>query len=287
MKIENLKIFITVARTENMHKAAEVHFTSYQNISFIIKNMEKELGFSLFVRDNKGMRLTAEGAEFFQLVAPFVRTYEEFLIRQSTKDDLQIFHMYTTPIMEPYVRRLQDMIYSDYYYCSLKKSTVNEMMEMISRKQFGIYLVPGFKGHIKEILAQENGIILAKDKNIIVCHRNNEILQGGLIDAETIKKMPRVQSGGKYIGLLGAQTVLDIDDVTLCKRYLREKGFIYSTTQFIFNMDFTEQEEWIVMEDCSDQLIEYNLIFLLPERQIDMARHFFLAPLQQLFLNKL
>jgi hypothetical protein len=52
-------------------------------------------------------------------------------------------------------------------------------------------------------------------------------------------------------------------------------------------MDFTEQGEWVVLEECSDQLIEYNLIFLLPERQIDMARHFFLAPLQQLFLNKL
>ena len=58
MKIENLKIFITVAHTENMHKTAEMLFTSYQNISFIIKNMEKELGVALFIRDNKGMRYT-------------------------------------------------------------------------------------------------------------------------------------------------------------------------------------------------------------------------------------
>ena len=285
MKIENLKIFMTVARTENMHKAAESNFTSYQNISFIIKNMEKELGFALFTRDNKGMRLTVEGREFLQLVAPFVGAYEEFVIRQSTKGDLPVFHLYTTPVMERYVRSMQDVIYSDYYYCSVKKSAVSEMLEMLSDNQPGIYLIPGFNGISHRIMSQKDGVVLAKDKNIIVCHASNPILHEQVILLETLKKLPTVSSGN-YVRSSTQQTLLNIDDIALCKRYMREKSFLYSTTQFIFDVDFTEKEEWVILAENSKQKIEYDLVFNLPEAQLSIARHFFLEPLQELFRDK-
>ena len=284
MKVENLKIFMTVARTENMHKTAEIYFTSYQNISFIIKNMERELGFTLFTRDNKGMRLTQEGEELLQIAERFIHEYDEFLIRQAAKDTLPLFHFYTTAVMERYVRTMQNMIYSDYYYCSLKKSTVSEMLDMLANNQPGIYLLPGFNGNSQKVMTRENSIVLSKDKNIIVCHCNHPILQDEVVISDNIKQYPLVISGGNVIHS-ASQTVLYIDDVELCKRYMREKAFLYSTTQFIFDTDFTEPGEWAVIAENEKRAIEYDLIFNLQEPQLSIARHFFLEPLQALFQN--
>ena len=284
MKVENLKIFMTVARTENMHKTAEIFFTSYQNISFIIRNMERELGFTLFTRDNKGMRLTQEGEELLKIAERFIHEYDEFLIRQTAKDTLPLFHFYTTAVMERYVRTMQDIIYSDYYYCSLKNSTVSEMLDMLADNQPGIYLIPGFNGISHKIMSKKDRVLLAKDKNIIVCHTGNAIMEKLPMALDDIKKLPTVSSG-KYVPQSTKQMVLNIDDIALCKKYMREKGFCYSTTQFIFDTDFTEPGEWAVIAENNERNIEYDLVFNLQEPQLSIARHFFLEPLQALFQN--
>ena len=282
MKIENLKIFLTVAQTGNMHKTAEIFFTSYQNISFIIKNMEKELGFFLFSRDNKGMHLTPEGEGLFDIAEPFVREYNEYLMQQLAKEDTPVYHFYTTAVMEKYIRPLEEMLFSDYYYCSLKSANVSDMIDMLSNNMPGIYLIPGSKGISKTIMAQKDGIVLAEDKNIIVCHAANPVMNTLPLSTEEIRKLPTVCSGN-YVSQTKKYTMLNIDDVTLCKKYMREKDFCYSTTRFIYQRDFTEPDEWAVLMETAQQQIEYDLIFNLPKQQLDMARHFFLTPLQELF----
>ena len=106
-----------------------------------------------------------------------------------------------------------------------------------------------------------------------------------MISLEKLKKFPTVTSGN-YSGYSTQQPFLNIDDITLCKRYMREKGFLYSTTQFIYDVDFTEKDGWAILIENDKQKIEYDLVFSLPESQLGIARHFFLEPLQELFLRK-
>ena len=55
------KIFYFVARYGSFTRAAEVLMNNQPNITRSIKNLEGELGCTLFVRSNRGVTLTAEG----------------------------------------------------------------------------------------------------------------------------------------------------------------------------------------------------------------------------------
>ena len=61
MELYHLKTFVTVAEEGHLTRAAQRLNTSQPAVSAHIKNLEEELGLSLFTRTPKGMRLTEEG----------------------------------------------------------------------------------------------------------------------------------------------------------------------------------------------------------------------------------
>ena len=63
MNIIQLEYFLAASRTLNFTRAAEECFTSRQNLSRTIRNLEKELGVSLFSQGKGALALTVEGIE--------------------------------------------------------------------------------------------------------------------------------------------------------------------------------------------------------------------------------
>ncbi len=61
MRMEHLEYLICLARTHSITKASAELFTTHQNVSKMIRQLEDELEVSLFVRSQKGVYLTAEG----------------------------------------------------------------------------------------------------------------------------------------------------------------------------------------------------------------------------------
>lgn len=61
MRIEQFEAILEVAQQKSMQKAAEMLYTSTQNISKLIKDFEKELHIQIFIRNKHGIFLTAEG----------------------------------------------------------------------------------------------------------------------------------------------------------------------------------------------------------------------------------
>lgn len=64
MKIEQLEHVIKVAETNSISLAAENMFISQPNLSLSISKLEKELGFQIFSRTNKGVETTPLGQSF-------------------------------------------------------------------------------------------------------------------------------------------------------------------------------------------------------------------------------
>ena len=64
MNILHMKYAVEVARLGSLNKAAETLLIAQPNISRSIKELEADLGISIFTRSAKGMELTPEGEEF-------------------------------------------------------------------------------------------------------------------------------------------------------------------------------------------------------------------------------
>ena len=60
-----LRVFYHVAKTEQISKAAEILNVSQPAISQQIKSLEDQIGFKLFFRSKKGVKLTQEAEEIF------------------------------------------------------------------------------------------------------------------------------------------------------------------------------------------------------------------------------
>ena len=63
---KNLKYFVGVAQYGSINQAAKAMYISQPQLSHIIKNIEDEVGFSLFQRTNQGSRLTKNGEYFLE-----------------------------------------------------------------------------------------------------------------------------------------------------------------------------------------------------------------------------
>lgn len=68
VNLELYKIFYVVAKNKNMTKASEELHISQPAISQTIRKLEDQLDGTLFLRSNKGMKLTEEGKMFYEYV---------------------------------------------------------------------------------------------------------------------------------------------------------------------------------------------------------------------------
>lgn len=67
-KIDNYKIFESVARNESISKASEELFISQPAVSQSIKKLEESIGGELFNRTKFGVKLTSEGKAFYDYI---------------------------------------------------------------------------------------------------------------------------------------------------------------------------------------------------------------------------
>lgn len=79
MTITQLKYIITISENGSLNKAAEVLFVSQPSLTSAVRELEKELGITLFNRGGKGVTLTNDGAEFLQYARQVVAQYERLL----------------------------------------------------------------------------------------------------------------------------------------------------------------------------------------------------------------
>ena len=79
MTIQQLNYVITISEKGSLNKAAEVLFVTQPSLTSAVRELEKELGITLFNRGGKGVTLTNDGAEFIQYARQVVTQYERLL----------------------------------------------------------------------------------------------------------------------------------------------------------------------------------------------------------------
>ncbi|MFH1913094.1 MAG: LysR family transcriptional regulator [Pseudomonadota bacterium] len=81
MDIRKLQCFLAVAFEGNLTRAAESLFLSQSALSGQIRQLEETLGYPLFVRQARGMALTAEGETLLPYARSAVQALEDFRSR--------------------------------------------------------------------------------------------------------------------------------------------------------------------------------------------------------------
>lgn len=77
MTIQQLNYVITISEAGSINKASEQLYISQPSLTESVKELEKELGITIFLRSGRGVTLTAEGADFILYARQVINSYNE------------------------------------------------------------------------------------------------------------------------------------------------------------------------------------------------------------------
>lgn len=76
MELKHLEYFLVACEYGSLNRAAEVLIMSQANVSKVISNLERELGYALFERTNKGLKITQKGKQVQEYARHILKNVE-------------------------------------------------------------------------------------------------------------------------------------------------------------------------------------------------------------------
>ena len=89
MTLQQLLYALTIADKGSMNKAAESLFISQPSLTLAMKDLEKELGITIFRRSSRGVELTNEGEDFLINARQIYQQYELLKDKYSGTEDIK------------------------------------------------------------------------------------------------------------------------------------------------------------------------------------------------------
>ena len=89
MTLQQIYYALTIAEAGSMNKAADILFISQPSLTSSIKELEKELGISIFLRTGKGVTQTNEGVDFLMYARQVYQQYELLQLKYKKKGNVK------------------------------------------------------------------------------------------------------------------------------------------------------------------------------------------------------
>lgn len=123
MTIDQIKYFMEIVKVGSMSKTAENLFISQPTISLMIKHLENELDYKLFIRSSKGVELTGKGAEFLNYAEDILVSINSIVKLKSTKPiqllSITISSLYISTSIIPITNLIKNHFYNSNYKIQL------------------------------------------------------------------------------------------------------------------------------------------------------------------------
>lgn len=128
MTIQQCKYILEIVKQGSFNEAAKILFVAQTSISAAVKSVEKELNIMIFERSNKGVVLTADGAEFVryakQLVGQAEFISDRYLVPKKT-NKLSVSAQHYDFVAEIFGGFMMDNDNGDFDYCLREVETYN------------------------------------------------------------------------------------------------------------------------------------------------------------------
>ena len=278
MKLEHIKLFIQVVESGSINQAAKHNFITQQGLSQTLKQIEAELGITLFLRSHKGMHLTPEGEKFYRYGTRAVQAYDDFLKDLRDEDDDEVFNLYVSnndSTSLPFLNDVPFMKKNNWYFSYITRSTA-ECVQLINNNK-GIYFFSAHGASDMTLLDSLNPDFpiykLGSEKStLLVCHKDSPLLH---MDYE--EQQAEMQ---QYKCILFSSPMYDfhwktdefrrsicVTDLESYKKLLRERNTYTILTYNHYKMHFDPLEYVALRERPLDKEIKYYAAFHLSENE--------------------
>ena len=149
MTIQQLNYVITISEKGSLNKAAEVLYVTQPSLTSAIRELEKELGITLFNRGGKGVTLTNDGTEFIQYARQVVNQYDRLLEKYGKNGNLRkkfgISCQHYSFAVKSFVEMVKQFD-TDEYEFAIRESKTRDVIEDVTtgKSEVGILYLSDF-----------------------------------------------------------------------------------------------------------------------------------------------
>ena len=149
MTIQQLNYVITISEKGSLNKAAEVLYVTQPSLTSAVRELEKELGITLFNRGGKGVTLTNDGAEFIQYARQVVTQYDRLLEKYGKGGNLRkkfgISCQHYSFAVKSFVEMVKQFD-ADEYEFAIRESKTRDVIEDVTtgKSEVGILYLSDF-----------------------------------------------------------------------------------------------------------------------------------------------
>ncbi len=146
MTLQQLRYAIEIANSGSMNEAAKRLFVSQPSLSNAIKELENELGITIFERNNRGISISAEGVEFLGYARQIIEQTEFMENRYTGKKRSPIYFSVSTQhypfVVDAFVKLMKENRVAEYNF-SLRETQTYEIIEDVRtlRSDLGILYI--------------------------------------------------------------------------------------------------------------------------------------------------
>ena len=215
MNILHVKYAAEVAKLGSLNKAAETLMVAQPNISRSIKELEADLGITIFKRSSKGMVLTPDGEAFMDQARDILHRIEK--IEQSYRDGSHKKRKFSISVpracyisgaLAEFSKGIGDSDVEIYYKETNSKKTIKKLLE--NEYKLGIIRYSeNYEKYYMNML-EERGLVsetVAEFSYVLIMSRDNPLAQKETITYEDLSSYIEIAHADPYVPSLSMSKV--------------------------------------------------------------------------------
>lgn len=197
MTLQQLNYVITVAQAGSMNRASEILYVSQPSLTNSVRELEKEVGITIFSRTGRGVVLTNDGAEFIlyakQLWSQYLILREKYG-GEKLKKKFGVSTQHYSFAVKAFVEMTKSMDSSEYELAIRETKTRDVIADVASlRAEIGILYLSDFNRKALEKQFSSNGLeftSLVRCRAFVYLWREHPLAQEKEITFEMLSPYP-------------------------------------------------------------------------------------------------
>ncbi len=198
MTLQQILYVITISRCGSMNKAAQELFISQPSLTNAVKELEKEVGITIFRRSGKGTAATAEGEEFLTYARQLYQQYEllsgRYINPSEIKRKFGVSSQHYSFAVKAFVETVKQFDMKKYEFAMREEKTAEVISDVSSFKsEIGILYINDFNRKIIQKMLSENDLEflpLINCSAYVYIWKNHPLAKNESISFDELKKYP-------------------------------------------------------------------------------------------------
>ena len=200
MTLLQLKYIVTIAESGSLNEAAKRLYIAQPSLTSAVKDLESELGITIFSRTNKGVLLTAEGEEFLgyarQVMEQTHLIEERYLGTGQVKHQFCVSTQHYSFAVEAFVELLTQYGGEEYDF-RIRETQTYELIEDVAklRSEVGVLYLNRFNETILRKTLRENSLQFHRlfiAKPHVFVGSGNPLARKSMITLDDLAPYPRL-----------------------------------------------------------------------------------------------